>query len=488
MSMRPSGVSTHVYIIQKSRVKKMAVSAFEIGPVRKAVSRFLSAQASVLGIGFTGLLLLMAVMAIDTTRSLRDVEVTTAALRTDSRKRDSLLGQLRLDIFRSSTVVSDYLLEPDGARAASQKVEMKLLHARIDDILFSYEQKLPDSEKDAFKDMRGQVESYWKSLAPALEWDAAERRTKGGSFLQGVVMPLRRDVVQLTRQVTDLNDRDLDTNEDRIRAVQSRFQRRLTIMAAAALVLGLILASVSIRRVQRLEWEAKSRLEEMEEARGELVKLSGRLVSAQEEERRNLSRELHDEVGQAMSAMLIELGRLETASDSETRSERLASVRRMAEANVVTVRNMALLLRPSMLDDLGLVAALRWQAREVTRRSGLKVKMIADEFTEDLPDTYRTCLYRVVQEALNNCAKHSQATQVHVVVHRDQDGLAVTVQDDGSGFEPGQEKGMGLLGMEERVVRLGGQFSLESKPNSGTVLRIYFPLGNDGTALLKDIE
>jgi signal transduction histidine kinase len=218
------------------------------------------------------------------------------------------------------------------------------------------------------------------------------------------------------------------------------------------------------------------------------VNLSGRLVSAQEEERRNLSRELHDEVGQAMSAMLIELGRLETASDSETRSERLASVRRMAEANVGTVRNMALLLRPSMLDDLGLVAALRWQAREVTRRSGLKVKMIADEITEDLPDAYRTCLYRVVQEALNNCAKHSQATQVRVVVHRDQDGLAVTVQDDGSGFEPGQEKGMGLLGMEERVVRLGGQFSVESKPNSGTVLRIYFPLGNDGTALLKDIE
>jgi signal transduction histidine kinase len=324
-------------------------------------------------------------------------------------------------------------------------------------------------------------------LAPALEWDAVERRVKGGSFLQDVVMPLRMDVVRLTRQVTALNDRDRDTSEDRIRAVQTRFERRLGIMGAATLVLGLILASVSIRRVQRLEWEAKSRLEEVEEARGELVKLSDRLVSAQEEERRNLSRELHDEVGQAMSAMLIDLGKLETASDSMTRSERLASVRRMAEANVETVRNMALLLRPSMLDDLGLVAALRWQAREVTRRSGLKVKMIADEIKEDLPDTHRTCLYRVVQEALNNCAKHSQATQVRVVVHRDRDGLVVTVQDDGIGFEPGQEKGIGLLGMEERVVRLGGQFSVESKPGSGTVLRIYFPLGNDGTALLKDI-
>jgi signal transduction histidine kinase len=148
---------------------------------------------------------------------------------------------------------------------------------------------------------------------------------------------------------------------------------------------------------------------------------------------------------------------------------------------------MALLLRPSMLDDLGLVAALRWQAREVTRRSGLKVKMVADEIVEDLPDSHRTCVYRVVQEALNNCAKHSQATQVRVVVHRNQDGLSVTVQDDGIGFDPAREKGMGLLGMEERVERLGGQFSIESKSGKGTVLSIHFPLASGGPAALRDI-
>jgi signal transduction histidine kinase len=250
---------------------------------------------------------------------------------------------------------------------------------------------------------------------------------------------------------------------------------------------GLILVVVSIRRVQRLEREAKARYDEVEEARRELRRLSDRLVTAQEEERRNLSRELHDEIGQAMSAMLVELGRLEAAPDSETRSERLTSVRRMAEASVGMVRNVALLLRPSMLDDLGLVAALRWQAREVTRRSGLKVKMVADEIAEDLPDSHRTCLYRVAQEALNNCAQHSQATQVRVVVHRDQDGLSVTVEDDGIGFEPSREKGMGLLGMQERVERLGGLFSIESKPGNGTVLWIHFPLAKGGPASLKDI-
>ena len=465
----------------------MPVSTDGNGAIRKALGSFLSARVSALWIGFTGLLVLMAVVAIDSATSIRNVEVTTAALRTESRNRDGLLDQLRADIYRSATVVRDYLLELDDTRAEGQKTELKLLRARIDDTLRSYEQRQPDSEKDAFRDLRSRIESYWRSMAPVLQWDAAVRRVKGASFLQIVIMPVRTEVVALTRQVTALNERDLDEGEARIQAVQLHFRQRVAIISIFAVVLGMLLGAVSIRRVQHLEREASARYEEVAEARRELQKLSNRLVTAQEEERRNLSRELHDEIGQAMSAMLVELGRFEAAPDSEVRSERLASVRSMAEGCVGMVRNMALLLRPSMLDDLGLVAALRWQAREVTRRSGLKVKMVADEIVEDLPDSHRTCVYRVVQEALNNCAKHSHANQVRVVVHRDADGLSVTVQDDGIGFEPSQEKGMGLLGMEERVARLGGHFSIESKPGNGTVLSIHFPLADSGPATPKDI-
>jgi signal transduction histidine kinase len=102
--------------------------------------------------------------------------------------------------------------------------------------------------------------------------------------------------------------------------------------------------------------------------------------------------------------------------------------------------------------------------------------MVADELADGLPDSHRTCVYRVVQEALNNCAKHSQATEIRVIVRQNQDGLSVSVQDDGIGFDPRQEKGMGLLGMEERVERLGGLLSIESQPGNGTVLSIHFPL------------
>jgi len=158
----------------------------------------------------------------------------------------------------------------------------------------------------------------------------------------------------------------------------------------------------------------------------------------------------------------------------------MASVRRMVEDSVGMVRNMALLLRPSMLDDLGLIPALKWQARETTRRTGLHVKIFADDIAEDLPDSHRTCVYRVVQEALNNSAKHSQSTEVRVTVRRQRDGLFASVEDDGIGFDPREEKGMGLLGIEERVARLGGMFRIESQRGRGTVLSIRLPLAAEG--------
>ena len=294
-----------------------------------------------------------------------------------------------------------------------------------------------------------------------------------------MILPRRAEIVQLAEQVTLLNERNLDSGEDRLQALQAHFRQRVTVISVVALILGGILAMIIIHRMRHLERQAETRYGEVEEARRELRKLSDRLVTAQEEERRNLSRELHDEIGQAMSAMLLDLTRLASAPpESAILRERLAATRRTAETCVGMVRNMALLLRPSMLDDLGLIPALRWQAREVMRRTGLRVKVVAGEIADDLPDSHRTCLYRFVQEALNNCAKHSRATQVRVVVREDAEGLSVSVQDNGIGFDPRQEKGMGLLGMEERVERLGGRFCVESQPEHGTLISMKFTVAS----------
>jgi signal transduction histidine kinase len=236
------------------------------------------------------------------------------------------------------------------------------------------------------------------------------------------------------------------------------------------------MAVFSTRSVLQSEARAAARFEEVAEARRQLTNLSARLVQAQESERRALSRELHDEVGQSLSAVLVELRNLSTTrSEAQSRSQ-VELIRGLVESTVRVVRNMALLLRPSMLDDLGLIPALRWQAREVSKRTSMDVSVAAEMVSDDFPDEHKTCIYRVTQEALHNCSRHSQATTVRIRVHQEPGTLFLSIEDDGCGFEVKQTKGLGLLGIEERVARLGGKCSIRSGPGRGTTLAIELPV------------
>jgi signal transduction histidine kinase len=240
------------------------------------------------------------------------------------------------------------------------------------------------------------------------------------------------------------------------------------------------MAVFSTRTILRLEAKSELRYREVVEARRQLTNLSAKLVQAQEGERRALSRELHDEVGQALSAVLVELRNLslKPAVQSSIESRRSVEViKGLVEGTVRVVRNMALLLRPSMLDDLGLIPALRWQAREVAKRTSMDVSVVAELASDDFPDEYKTCLYRVVQEALHNCSRHSQATAIRIRVQQQTDKLLLWIQDDGQGFDVTQGKGLGLLGIEERVARLGGKCEIHSGKGSGTIVAIELPLG-----------
>jgi signal transduction histidine kinase len=157
---------------------------------------------------------------------------------------------------------------------------------------------------------------------------------------------------------------------------------------------------------------------------------------------------------------------------------RLESIRNLARKGVNETRNMALLLRPSMLDDFGLLPALNWQAKETSRRTGLRVQVSAVDIEGDLGEEHKTCIYRVVQEALNNSARHAQASVVQVAVRGGAGNILLTVQDDGSGFDAHRIRGLGLLGMEERVRHLGGTFEIDSQPGRGTSLKVELPVAS----------
>ena len=147
------------------------------------------------------------------------------------------------------------------------------------------------------------------------------------------------------------------------------------------------------------------------------------------------------------------------------------------------MRNLAAGLRPSILDDLGLGPALEWQAREFSRRTGIPVEVQRSGLLPELPDRHRTCLYRVVQEALTNCARHAEAHEIRIALETEADHLSLTVQDDGRGLggqapldHANGATGLGLMGIEERVRELGGTLAIRSQAGKGTLLNASIPL------------
>jgi signal transduction histidine kinase len=242
----------------------------------------------------------------------------------------------------------------------------------------------------------------------------------------------------------------------------------------------MIVAAFVVWRTKSLENESESYRSALESERGELRRLSSKLVSAQEEERKAISRELHDQIGQLLTGLKIQLLHLQEArgGPEEAFAKHLNLARNMAEDTLKGVRHLATGLRPAVLDQLGLEPAVQWQAREHTRVTGVPVSVTFDGSLNELSDDQRTCAFRVVQEALTNCARHADAQSIRVCIHGGHDALIVSIQDDGRGFAAGPEarKGIGLIGMEERINELGGRVRISSQPGKGTIIIMELPI------------
>jgi signal transduction histidine kinase len=208
-----------------------------------------------------------------------------------------------------------------------------------------------------------------------------------------------------------------------------------------------------------------------------------KVISAQEDERRRIARELHDDTAQALAAVGVSLEAALDEMPVTPARGRLESLKRLVNQSLADLHHVIYDLRPSILDDLGLAAAIRWLADEHLRRTGVAVKVECYGIDERLPSDIETAVFRVVQEALSNIERHSEADAVLAQVSLERGTLAVEIEDDGKGFEPekvgvttGSARGLGLQGMRERVELMGGSFSLSSSPGRGTRIAITVPL------------
>ena len=434
-----------------------------------------------LSFGFGGLLVCVLGAATGTLVELNHVRNDETQSRKAFLERLGALDQIRAQIYLSGTYVRDLLLSPDETSAEAQSARLSSLEMETRQALERYSRSLEPEEREPFRALEAEIDQYWHILDRTLSWSPTERNRLRSSFFYVELIPRRTSMLQIADRIAAVNERGLNRAEERLAASSDGLRRSLLLTFAITLAGGLILAIVTVARTLRLEWELERRLDENARARADLQELSARMLRAQENERRSLARELHDEVGQSLSAILMEVESAVCADEAREKHDHLQSIRTLAERTVNEVRDLALLLRPSMLDDFGLVPALNWHARETAKRTGLKIAVSADEDADNLPDEHKTCVYRLVQEALNNSARHGNARSVEVAVKREDRRVLFSVRDDGVGFNPQQVRGMGLLGMEERVRRLGGSVHINSELGRGTVVSAELPVAEIAT-------
>jgi len=237
----------------------------------------------------------------------------------------------------------------------------------------------------------------------------------------------------------------------------------------------------SDERFDRLAETFNQMIVRLEQNTQQMKDLSRQILQAHEEERYRLARDLHDEAAQALTSLLVRLRLLERARDPADAQQRVQELRELTALALEDVRRVALDLRPTILDDLGLGSALEWRVDEFNKSSAVQATLHISGLEQRLPREIELTLYRVGQEALSNVIKHAQAQQVQVTLLGSAGLICLEVVDDGIGFEPGAVRsgdhhGMGLVGMRERAGMVGGELRIESHAQRGTHISVCVPL------------
>ena len=292
--------------------------------------------------------------------------------------------------------------------------------------------------------------------------------------------------VEAIKPIEQNNLAAMETNVQ-LKQLNQTLRRRTTELAATNRNLKREIArrQAGEESLKKGEEHYRQLLEQSQHMQEQLRLLSRQLLSVQEEERKKISRELHDEIAQTLTGINIRLAALKIEATVNTKGlqEKISSTQRLVEKSVDIVHRFARELRPAVLDDLGLIPALHSFLKSFTTRTGVRAGLTAFAAVERLDTAKRTVLFRVTQEALSNVARHAQASRVEVSIQKLPDCICMKIKDDGKSFNVERTlhanggKRLGLLGMRERLEMVGGKFGVESSPGKGTTVQAQIPLG-----------
>jgi signal transduction histidine kinase len=407
-------------------------------------------------------------------KRISDLESKASAVSTRYIQSQQLLTSARTQVMLSSVYVRDALLDETPGATADGRIRINVALSVADQSLADYVPILNSAAEQA------QIERLRQEIAELRDttWDVLQAQNGGsleaGPLLRDRIMPKREAVISVAEELGAVNRRTFVEHQHEIAAIYRETQTRIWEILGFALAASLGVAVLSTRYAGRLEQRVREQHGRDVSLQQDLRRLSNRLIRVREQERRSLARELHDEIGQLMTAIKVEL-----AVAQRTLEERgdargvLDDARPIADRALHAVRDLSHLLHPSVLDDLGLPAATEWFIKNFRKRYGLHVDFTSTGMAERLASDVETAAYRIIQESLANAAKHAAARRICVSIHC-LSRLTVTVEDDGSGFEVGApraaegDRGLGLVSMRERATQLDGTLTIDSVPGRGT--------------------
>ena len=387
-----------------------------------------SRRSVILTTAFAALLVVIGVSTLLVGMNARNAQSRVTDLNAVRMRTDDALDAIRDNVYQIGILTRDYLLDPDPASANQYVDQFKTIRA---DTEKSFENLglagAGDVPPQGLQDLRREFSAYSDLTAVILSWTPEQKRLLGADMLRQRLRR-RQEIFALTGQVERLLTSSFENRAKQLTKADEQFQGSLNRITIGALLLGIGISGVTLLHVRRLETQSHL-------AEAELRSLSGQLRTTQEQERKYLSRELHDQVGQLLTRLRMELGGIGRATETmgEEMVLRVTGAKGITDQVLRIVRDIAMLLRPSMLDDLGLTPAIEW-LREISRSSGLEIEM--DRAGADhLPDTHRTCLYRSNSGGAHQCRQSCRRAQSSGGPQDDGRWVVGTISDDGHGFE-----------------------------------------------------
>jgi signal transduction histidine kinase len=425
---------------------------------------------------------------------MTEVEAAAAAVTSRYLRAQDALSSVRTQVLMASVSVRDALLDTEPATRAASRDRAERAIAAAERALAQYAPILDTpAEQRGIASLNAQVATFGTALRAALAADAT--RPAGMSaraLLEQQLIPQREAVLRISQQVRGLNRSSYTARNAETTGIYRDAQRHAWQQLGFALGASLLIGIVAGVYTGRLESRVRRQRARDQQMTHELQRLSGAVVTAQEDERRMIARELHDEVGQALATIRVELALAQrTPADAATVGPKLELLRTITESTLKNIRDLSHLLHPSTLDDLGLVATIESLVSTHDGRNGLHISFSHRAMEARLPRRLESAIFRITQEGLTNVTRHAAATTCRIDLQRVGDTVRLRIEDNGRGFStvadadavglaPAQpSRGLGLIGMRERAVLFGGTLSIASTPGHGTTLTLELPVTDD---------